>query len=109
MAMGRRKKRVRQEGFWTPITCWYWTPSAPVRPAPATMPTPPSSGSVSDNVPAREIQSPEGHWFSLRTLPYKTDDKIDGALLVLLNIDAVRQGRSFAEAIIETARQRWRC
>ncbi|HUB79498.1 MAG TPA: chemotaxis protein CheB [Bryobacteraceae bacterium] len=54
---------------------------------------------------AREIQGPNGGWFSLHTLPYKTENRIDGALLVLLDIDAVRRSRSFAEAVIETARQ----
>ena len=54
---------------------------------------------------AREIQGPNGGWFSLHTLPYKTENRIEGALLVLLDIDAVRRSRSFAEAVIETVRQ----
>jgi two-component system CheB/CheR fusion protein len=57
------------------------------------------------NPPPREIEGPKGGWFSLQTLPYKTDNKIDGALLVLLDVDAVRAGRGFAEAVIETVRQ----
>src|SRR5262249_50335344 len=35
------------------------------------------------NPPAREVRGPKGGWFSLQTLPYKTENKIDGALLVL--------------------------
>jgi two-component system CheB/CheR fusion protein len=54
---------------------------------------------------AREIQGPKGAWFSLQALPYKVGDRIEGALLVLLDIDAVKRGRDFAEAIIETVRQ----
>jgi two-component system CheB/CheR fusion protein len=54
---------------------------------------------------AREIQGPKAAWFSLQVLPYKVEGRIEGALLVLLDIDAVKRGRNFAEAIIETVRQ----
>ncbi|MGH9609271.1 MAG: CheR family methyltransferase, partial [Bryobacteraceae bacterium] len=54
----------------------------------------------------REIQDPQGRWYSLRALPYKAhDNKIEGAMLMLLDIDAVKHARDFAEAIIETTRQ----
>ena len=54
----------------------------------------------------REIQDPAGRWFSLQVLPYRSpDNKIDGALLVLLDIDAVKNARNYAEAIVETVRQ----
>jgi len=54
----------------------------------------------------REIQAPAGRWFSMQALPYRTPDrKIDGALLVLLDIDAIRNSRDFAEAVIETVQQ----
>ena len=53
----------------------------------------------------REIQGPEGRWYSLQALPYRADNKIDGALLVLLDIDAVKHGRDYAEAVVETTRQ----
>jgi two-component system CheB/CheR fusion protein len=54
---------------------------------------------------AREIQSPQGRWYSLRVLPYRMPDQtIDGALLVLHDIDAVKHGRDYAEAVVETVR-----
>jgi two-component system CheB/CheR fusion protein len=63
-------------------------------------------GAVNGESPgALEIQDPRGRWFSLRALPYKTPDhKIDGALLVLLDIDAIKHGRDYAEAVVETVR-----
>jgi two-component system CheB/CheR fusion protein len=53
----------------------------------------------------REIKGPDGGWFSVQALPYHTYDRIEGALLVMLDVDVVRRGRAFAEAIIETVRQ----
>jgi two-component system CheB/CheR fusion protein len=39
-----------------------------------------------------EIQARDGHWYSLRIRPYVTvENKIDGASLVLLDIDTLRQ------------------
>ena len=41
-----------------------------------------------------------------KCLPYRApDNKIDGALLVMLDIDAVKHARDYAEAIVETVRQ----
>ena len=55
---------------------------------------------------AREVQDPTGQWFSLQALPYRSpDNKIDGALLVMFDIDAVKNARNYAEAIVETVRQ----
>jgi two-component system CheB/CheR fusion protein len=40
-----------------------------------------------------EIQDREGHWYSLRVRPYVTlDNKIDGASIVLVDIDSVKRG-----------------
>lgn len=40
-----------------------------------------------------EAQDKEGHWWSVRIRPYKTTDyKIDGAVIVLLDIDAIKTG-----------------
>jgi two-component system, chemotaxis family, CheB/CheR fusion protein len=60
----------------------------------------------------REVQDRKGHWYSLRIRPYKTvDGKIDGAVLVFMDIDAARRGgalieeaRDLADAIVETLR-----
>jgi len=54
---------------------------------------------------AREIQGPEGRWYSFQVLPYRADNQINGALLVLLDIDAVKHGRDYAEAVLQTTRQ----
>jgi two-component system, chemotaxis family, CheB/CheR fusion protein len=60
-----------------------------------------------------EVQSDRGRWWALRIRPYKTTDhKIDGAVIALLDIDALRnnaqlasQGRAFAEAVLDLGRQ----
>jgi len=57
-----------------------------------------------------EVQDRQGRWYVLRIRPYRTsDNKIDGAVLALLDIDELkrsltiaREARDFAEAIIET-------
>jgi two-component system CheB/CheR fusion protein len=54
---------------------------------------------------AREIQDPKGRWYYLQALPYRApDNKIDGALLVMSDIDAIKHARDYAEAIVETVR-----
>jgi two-component system CheB/CheR fusion protein len=61
----------------------------------------------------REVQDRRGHWYALRMRPYKTaDNKIDGVLIALLDIDPAkrsleqaRQARNYAEAIVETIRE----
>ncbi|MGH9319902.1 MAG: PAS domain S-box protein [Vicinamibacteria bacterium] len=61
----------------------------------------------------RDVQDKDGRWFSLRVLPYLTlDNKVDGAVLVLVDIDALKRSeqataaaREYAESIIETVRE----
>jgi two-component system CheB/CheR fusion protein len=63
------------------------------------------------NVKEREAQDGDGRWYSLRVRPYKThDNKIDGAVVVFLDIDAlkqtereIREERNYAEAILRTS------
>ncbi len=58
----------------------------------------------------REVRDKEGRWFSLRVRPYLSlDNKVDGAVLVLVDIDALKrtellvsESREYAEAIIRT-------
>src|SRR6185437_10305625 len=65
------------------------------------------------NVTACEVQDREGRWYALRIRPYRTlDDRIDGAVLVLIDIDDIkrsleqtRTARDYAEAIVETVGQ----
>ncbi len=54
----------------------------------------------------RDIRDPQGHWYSLRILPsVGADGRIDGAVLMLIDIDAAKRGLAFAEAIVETVRE----
>ena len=65
-------------------------------------------GVVAGGRPAevREIQGPNGRWYYLQAVPYRApDNKIDGAVLVMFDIDAVRHTRDYAEAMVETVPQ----
>jgi two-component system, chemotaxis family, CheB/CheR fusion protein len=61
----------------------------------------------------QEVQDQAGHWYDLRIRPYRTlDNRIDGAVIVLVEIDALKrsteqliEARSYAEAIIQTVRE----
>ena len=65
------------------------------------------------NLKVREIQDLEGHWYDMWIRPYRTiDNKIDGAVVVLVDIDELKrsaerftQARDYAEAIVETVRE----
>ncbi|PHJ56925.1 ATPase [Nostoc linckia z18] len=65
------------------------------------------------NLKAQEVQDQEGHWYDLRIRPYRTiDNKIDGAVVVLVDIDALKRSVNqlkasgdYAEAIVETVRE----
>ncbi|MFN6472848.1 MAG: chemotaxis protein CheB [Nostoc sp. SerVER01] len=65
------------------------------------------------NLKAQEVQDHEGHWYDLRIRPYRTiDHKIDGAVVVLVDIDALKrslnqlkQSGDYAQAIVETVRE----
>jgi two-component system, chemotaxis family, CheB/CheR fusion protein len=57
-----------------------------------------------------EVQTQTGYWYTLRIRPYRTiENRIDGVVLVLLDIDALKRSttiveaaRNYAEAIVET-------
>ena len=57
-----------------------------------------------------EVQTLGGHWYNLRIRPYRTtENKIDGIVLVLIDIDVLKrsavtleEARNYAEAIVET-------
>ncbi|MCC5635545.1 PAS domain-containing protein [Nostoc sp. CHAB 5844] len=65
------------------------------------------------NFKALEVQDHEGHWYDLRIRPYRTiDHKIDGAVVVLVDIDQLKRSarqitaaRDYAEAIVATVRE----
>lgn len=58
----------------------------------------------------QEVQDQQGRWYQLQVRPYRTlDNKIDGAVVVLFDIDVLKQSqqriedaRDYAEAIVET-------
>jgi two-component system CheB/CheR fusion protein len=58
----------------------------------------------------REVQDHQGHWYRLQIKPYKTlDNRIDGAVLVLMDIDVIKKRNQelvlageFTKSIIET-------
>ena len=57
----------------------------------------------------QEVQDRRGRWYRVRIRPYRTaENKIDGAVLVLTDIDLLKrdldQSRLYAEMIVETAR-----
>jgi two-component system, chemotaxis family, CheB/CheR fusion protein len=57
-----------------------------------------------------EVQTQAGYWYTLRIRPYRTtENQIDGVVLVLLDIDALKRSavtveaaRNYAEALVET-------
>ena len=61
----------------------------------------------------REVVDRDGRWHSLRVRPYMThDNRVDGAVLVLVNIDAIKRSeqaiadaRDYAEGVVETVRE----
>ena len=54
----------------------------------------------------RDVRDSHGRWYSLRILPsVGPDGKIDGAVLMFIDIDAAKRGLDFAEAIVETVRE----
>ena len=72
-------------------------------------------GEVIEEVQVRErdVRDRDGRWYTMRVHPYRTaDNKIDGAVVVLLDIDdikryqeEVREERDYAQAIVETVRE----
>jgi two-component system CheB/CheR fusion protein len=59
-----------------------------------------------------ELQNGDGHWYSMRIHPYRSEDnKIDGAVIAFIDIDELKrslddtlEARNYAEAIIEAVR-----
>lgn len=71
--------------------------------------------SVIENLTAKEfeVQDKRGHWYSLQIRPYRTtEDKIDGAVVVLADIDEakqaserIRKSQLFMEETLATVRE----
>lgn len=65
-------------------------------------------GEVIDTVTPleREVQDISGRWFSLWARPYLThDNKIDGAVVTLFDIDALKRARDYSDALVQTIRE----
>ncbi len=62
------------------------------------------------NTQEKEVQTQAGYWYNLRICPYRTtENQIDGVVMVLIDIDALKrsaiileQARNYAEIIVET-------
>lgn len=60
-----------------------------------------------------EVRAEDGRWYSVRIRPYRTtDDKIDGAVMAVLDIterkraeEALRDAEAYAQSIVATVRQ----
>jgi two-component system CheB/CheR fusion protein len=53
-----------------------------------------------------EFQRPDGHWLSLRILPYRgSENTIDGAIATLIDINDLKRALDFAEAVVATVRE----
>ena len=49
-----------------------------------------------------EVQSKEGHWYSMRIIPYRTtDNRIDGAVLTFISIDEQKESQVKLEKALE--------
>jgi two-component system CheB/CheR fusion protein len=61
----------------------------------------------------REVQDPKGRWYEMRVRPYRTHDhKIDGAVIMFVDVDELRgalaeakQAQEYADAIVSTVRE----
>ncbi|MGA7121158.1 MAG: CheR family methyltransferase, partial [Polyangiaceae bacterium] len=61
----------------------------------------------------RSVKDANGRWYSVVVRPYMTlDNRIDGAVIVLLDVDALKKGeqaiadaRDFSESIVDTVRE----
>ncbi|MGH7393278.1 MAG: PAS domain S-box protein, partial [Candidatus Rokuibacteriota bacterium] len=64
-------------------------------------------------VQEREVEARDGRWYSMRVRPYRTaDNRIDGAVISFVDIDAIKRGldraqaaRDQAQAIVATVRE----
>ncbi len=51
----------------------------------------------------RDVQGPDGHWYSVRIRPYRTrENKIEGVVVVLIDIDSIKRA---LELLLSTAKE----
>ncbi|PZV19652.1 MAG: histidine kinase [Pseudanabaena sp.] len=57
------------------------------------------------NTHEQEVQDENDRWYSLRIRPYKTlENQIDGAVISLFDIDALKRSAMLLESVVETSR-----
>jgi two-component system, chemotaxis family, CheB/CheR fusion protein len=58
------------------------------------------------SVKDREVRDKDGRWYSLRLCPYKTrDNRIDGVVAVLVDVNALKCAHAYTECIVATVRE----
>ena len=63
---------------------------------------------VIDSSSTKEIsvQDSDGRWCALRIRPYRTvENKVDGAVLMLVDVDTLQRARDYAESIVQAVRE----
>ncbi len=54
----------------------------------------------------RDVRDRHGRWHSLRLRPYKTlDNKIDGVVMVLFDVDLLKRAQAYTQSIVSTVRE----
>lgn len=54
----------------------------------------------------RDVQDAAGHWYTMQVLPYVgPEHTTEGAVLLLVDIDAIKRSRDYAAALVETVRE----
>ena len=58
------------------------------------------------SVREREVRDKHGHWYLLRLRPYRTlDNRIDGVVVMLVDVDAMKRIHAYTESIVATVRE----
>jgi two-component system CheB/CheR fusion protein len=53
-----------------------------------------------------DVRNTSGHWYSLRVRPYRTlDDTVDGAVVMLVDIDVLKRANEYIGSIVSTVRE----
>ncbi len=53
-----------------------------------------------------DVRDKRGHWYSLRLHPYRAQGGlVDGLIVMLVDVDAMKRGKAYAESIIATVRE----
>ncbi len=53
----------------------------------------------------REVRNREGHWYSVRLRPYVAENRVDGVIAMLIDVEAIKRAQSYQESIVATVRE----